>query len=97
MGFGHYTAFAKNPGNGLWYEFDDSTVSWVDPDSIITEAAYNLFYRRWDFHPDEGDDFNFESIKNTVDSTEFIEHMNQIRSQEEAEDKAAKDAAPEPS
>ena len=46
MGFGHYTAFAKNPGDGLWYEFDDSTVSRVDQDSIITEAAYNLFYRR---------------------------------------------------
>jgi ubiquitin C-terminal hydrolase len=24
MGFGHYTAFAQNPMNNNWYEFDDS-------------------------------------------------------------------------
>ena len=27
MGFGHYTAFAKNPLTDKWYEFDDSRVS----------------------------------------------------------------------
>jgi ubiquitin carboxyl-terminal hydrolase 4/11/15 len=27
MGFGHYTAFAKNPLTNKWYEFDDSRVS----------------------------------------------------------------------
>lgn len=26
MGFGHYTAFAVNPMNGKWYEYDDSNV-----------------------------------------------------------------------
>ena len=24
VGFGHYTAFCKNPVNGNWYDFDDS-------------------------------------------------------------------------
>jgi len=26
MGFGHYTAYAKNPFTKQWYEFDDSRV-----------------------------------------------------------------------
>jgi ubiquitin C-terminal hydrolase len=31
---------------GKWYEFDDSTVSSVDPGSVITKAAYVLFYKK---------------------------------------------------
>ena len=27
MGFGHYTAFCKNPVTSKWYEFDDNQVS----------------------------------------------------------------------
>ena len=27
MGFGHYTAYAKNPLMDKWFEFDDSRVS----------------------------------------------------------------------
>jgi ubiquitin C-terminal hydrolase len=30
MGFGHYTAYSKNPLDGLWYEFDDSRVSLIN-------------------------------------------------------------------
>ena len=29
MGFGHYTAFAQNPLDNQWYEFDDSSVNIV--------------------------------------------------------------------
>lgn len=65
-------------------------MSWVEADSVVTEAAYNLFYRWRDFEPNEGEEFNFDSIKNTVNSEEFIAHMNEIRLKEEAEDKAAK-------
>ena len=47
LGGGHYTAFAKNPVNGLWYNFDDSSVRPVaQPESVKTSAAYLLFYRR---------------------------------------------------
>ena len=48
LGGGHYTAYAKNPLNGQWYHFDDSSVRPVsDPASTITpSAAYLLFYRR---------------------------------------------------
>lgn len=56
MGFGHYTAFAKNPRTGLWYEFDDSKVTAISEQhakqQIVTEAAYNLFYRRRSWHED---------------------------------------------
>ena len=29
MGFGHYTAYCKNPATENWYEFDDSRVSQI--------------------------------------------------------------------
>ena len=45
MNFGHYTAYAKNAGQ--WYCYDDSTVTKVmTPESVVTEAAYVLFYER---------------------------------------------------
>lgn len=34
MGGGHYTAYAKNPLFGKWYDFDDSTVSKIATSSI---------------------------------------------------------------
>lgn len=47
LGGGHYTAFAKNPADGHWYNFDDSCVRPVsDPDMVKSSAAYLLFYRR---------------------------------------------------
>ncbi|KAJ2455884.1 hypothetical protein EV183_000500 [Coemansia sp. RSA 2336] len=46
MGGGHYTAYARNPEDDKWYNFDDSHVSPVsDPESVKTAAAYMLFYR----------------------------------------------------
>jgi ubiquitin carboxyl-terminal hydrolase 4/11/15 len=47
MGGGHYTAFAQMPDDGKWYVFDDSHVSdVVSEDSVVSNAAYLLFYRR---------------------------------------------------
>jgi ubiquitin C-terminal hydrolase len=43
---GHYTAFVKN-ANGKWYHFNDTSVSEVGlMDSIISQKAYVLFYRK---------------------------------------------------
>ena len=54
LGFGHYTAYAKNPITERWYEFDDSRVSAIQPSAVESavrgKAAYNLFYRRRDWH-----------------------------------------------
>ena len=49
MGFGHYTSYAKNFKDNKWYLFDDSNVTEVDNlSSIISEAAYVLFYKKRD-------------------------------------------------
>lgn len=51
LGFGHYTAYAKNHKRGDWYHFDDSRVSEENPENVCTPAAYVLFYKRkdWEF------------------------------------------------
>lgn len=47
LGGGHYTAYARNFVDGRWYNYNDSSVHVVsDPTSVITSAAYLLFYRR---------------------------------------------------
>ncbi|CAD8190935.1 unnamed protein product [Paramecium octaurelia] len=46
MGGGHYTAYAKNHENGKWYDFDDSQVSEINEDQIVSQSAYVLFYKR---------------------------------------------------
>lgn len=51
LGGGHYTAFCRNAEDGNWYEFDDSYVRQVPASSVVTEAAYVLFYMRRDLFP----------------------------------------------
>ena len=46
LGGGHYTAYAKNWKEDQWYSFDDSSCSRTSASRIVTDAAYNLFYRR---------------------------------------------------
>ncbi|KAL9083772.1 MAG: hypothetical protein Q9165_008382 [Trypethelium subeluteriae] len=47
LGGGHYTAFAQNFYDKKWYEYNDSVVSQcTNPQSVVTPAAYLLFYRR---------------------------------------------------
>lgn len=42
---GHYTAFVKN-ANDKWYEFNDTLVSEISEDRVISAKAYVLFYRK---------------------------------------------------
>ncbi|KAJ1598983.1 hypothetical protein NDA14_006720 [Ustilago hordei] len=47
LGGGHYTAFAKSPADGKWYEFDDLSVRPVaNAETVKSSSAYLLFYRR---------------------------------------------------
>jgi len=47
LGSGHYTAYAYNEEANAWYYFNDSHVSLVhDVDSVRTQSAYVLFYKR---------------------------------------------------
>jgi ubiquitin C-terminal hydrolase len=44
---GHYTAYGFNPLKMKWYEFNDSSCSSVgNPENVVTNGAYLLFYRR---------------------------------------------------
>jgi ubiquitin carboxyl-terminal hydrolase 4/11/15 len=43
---GHYTAHAKNVYDNKWHTFDDSNVSDVDENSVISKAAYVLIYQQ---------------------------------------------------
>ncbi|CAO1603348.1 hypothetical protein XANCAGTX0491_006936 [Xanthoria calcicola] len=61
LGGGHYTAFAKNFYDKGWYEYNDSSVSRCrNPQNVVSNAAYLLFYRRRSDHT-LGGSF-FESI-----------------------------------
>ncbi|KAI9141081.1 hypothetical protein BKA69DRAFT_1038720 [Paraphysoderma sedebokerense] len=46
LGGGHYTAYAKNPIDNRWYDFDDSSVQPISESKVKSPAAYLLFYRR---------------------------------------------------
>eukprot|EP01138_Halocafeteria_seosinensis_P006624 gb/GECG01006772.1/.p1 GENE.gb/GECG01006772.1/~~gb/GECG01006772.1/.p1 ORF type:complete len:1900 (+),score=212.10 gb/GECG01006772.1/:1-5700(+) len=50
MGAGHYTAFVKSPISGEWLEYNDDIVMKRDASSVVTAAAYLLFYARRDMH-----------------------------------------------
>lgn len=42
---GHYTCFVKN-ANGKWYHFNDTLVSEISDEQIVSPKAYVLFYRK---------------------------------------------------
>jgi ubiquitin C-terminal hydrolase len=42
---GHYTAYIKN-ANGKWYEFNDTMVSEIKEENVISPQSYCLFYRK---------------------------------------------------
>ncbi|GAA5868046.1 hypothetical protein JCM1840_003663 [Sporobolomyces johnsonii] len=82
LGGGHYTAFAKNPENNKWYDFDDSRVTELhNPDRVKSPAAYLLFYRRRTARPIGG-----------ARSRELVESAIQSR----AGSAAASEAGPSP-
>ncbi len=46
LGGGHYTAYCRNKDDGHWYHFDDSSVSRVKEEEVVSKAGYVLFYQR---------------------------------------------------
>mmetsp|Transcript_38971 Transcript_38971/g.34656 ORF Transcript_38971/g.34656 Transcript_38971/m.34656 type:complete len:129 (-) Transcript_38971:107-493(-) len=46
MGGGHYTAYARNPFDNKWYDFNDSSVHSSGNKELVSGAAYVLFYRK---------------------------------------------------
>jgi ubiquitin carboxyl-terminal hydrolase 4/11/15 len=46
LGGGHYTAYTLSD-DGIWCNYDDSRVTTdIDPNEVVSEAAYVLYYRR---------------------------------------------------
>ncbi len=43
---GHYFAYCKNIYENKWYEFNDSSVSLIDENNIVSKNAYVLFYKK---------------------------------------------------
>ena len=79
VGGGHYTAYGKNPIDGQWYDFDDSYVQAQGSNqrrgrgSIVTGAAYNLFFR---MRTDETmDTLNLDRLAQHPD----MEFLNSVR------------------
>lgn len=42
---GHYSSYVKN-ANGKWYHFNDSSVTEINENSLVSPKAYCLFYRK---------------------------------------------------
>jgi len=42
---GHYTAYIKN-ANGKWYDFNDTIVTEIKEETVISPRSYCLFYRK---------------------------------------------------
>ena len=75
MGFGHYTAYAKNPIDKTWYEFDDSRVTAIRSkveSQVVGNAAYNLFFRRRDWHEQNMQELDYDKLAIKPDM-EFLE------------------------
>lgn len=47
---GHYFSFCKNR-NGKWFNFNDSHVSQMSDNGVVTPMAYMLFYKKRDVYP----------------------------------------------
>ena len=76
VGGGHYTAYGQNPLDKNWYSFNDSSCSSVGSRGgrIVSESAYNLFYRLRD-HVDLNN-IDYESLKQTADPA-FVEELRE--------------------
>jgi ubiquitin carboxyl-terminal hydrolase 8 len=46
LGGGHYYAMCKNELDGVWREYNDTTVRVVSENELLTQKPYCLFYRR---------------------------------------------------
>lgn len=46
LNFGHYYSYVLNSIDNNWYEMNDTNISRIDKDSIITDKSYCLFYQK---------------------------------------------------
>lgn len=46
VGGGHYIAYALDRDRGLWFKFDDSKLTQIAQEKVVSNSAYMLFYER---------------------------------------------------
>ena len=92
MGFGHYTAYAKNYHNGRWYDFNDSSVSETSESSLVSSSAYVLFYKKKNIG-----DINLDEIYNKkfYDYEPEAQKEKEEKEQKEKEDQKEKESKQE--
>ena len=73
-GGGHYTAYALNPENEEWYEFDDSFVTQVEPSAVLNAEAYVLFYRKSSQRMDDVRAEIQEHLRHQNDAPSLVQH-----------------------
>ena len=73
-GGGHYTAYALNPVNEEWYEFDDSFVTKVEPSVVLNAEAYVLFYRKTSVRMDDVRTEIQELLRHQTNTPSLVQH-----------------------
>jgi ubiquitin C-terminal hydrolase len=76
---GHYTAYCKNPADGRWYNFDDTTVQPITEDQLVTDKAYMLFYVRQSLMSSSPLSSSESSQSSSNSASHWIYHMPPFR------------------
>ncbi|KAI8052074.1 hypothetical protein BDF22DRAFT_689823 [Syncephalis plumigaleata] len=82
LGGGHYTAYAKNIATNAWYDFDDSTVTPIAENQIVSQSAYLLFYKRRKSTDNDNDNDDDSWLKNLEDTTKQSDDNNGNRDED---------------
>ncbi|CAF1545387.1 unnamed protein product, partial [Didymodactylos carnosus] len=69
LGGGHYTAHAKSFHDQKWHTFDDSCVSDIDEQNVVTKSAYVLVYQQQPYAQNNNDSTNITDENETNSST----------------------------
>ncbi|KAI5779805.1 hypothetical protein EDC01DRAFT_754853 [Geopyxis carbonaria] len=93
LGGGHYTAHVKNWYDGNWYYCDDGSVRSATASSVVSPAAYLLFYRRRSDKPLGGPEF--ERIHSDV-AKQLQEQQNDEDNSEDDREFVSREQTPEP-
>lgn len=84
VGFGHYTAQAKNRFDGEWYDFNDASCQKIDPRKVNLghgSSAYCLFYNRVERRTHSNNNFTTNTIirRQSTNRPELWPHLQRSK------------------